>query len=103
MFQQPAVLHKQLKVTSRTSRQFVLGLPPCNMLAAGATLLSFVVALVHFVTELLVFRTMSVKGAAPPMVIAGECSNAVAESVDAASNNPAMSGGKPALKPWNSN
>jgi hypothetical protein len=40
---------------------------------AGATLLSFVVALVHFVTELLVFKTMSIKGAATPMIIAGKC------------------------------
>lgn len=40
-------------------------------LLAGATLLSFVVALAHFLTELLVFKTMSVKGAASPMVVAG--------------------------------
>jgi hypothetical protein len=39
---------------------------------AGATLLSFVVALVHFLTELLVFKTMSIKGAATPMIIAGK-------------------------------
>jgi hypothetical protein len=31
-----------------------------------------VVALLHFVTELLVFKTMSIKGAATPMIIAGE-------------------------------
>eukprot|EP00775_Hariotina_reticulata_P003040 gene3039-3321_t len=40
------------------------------MVPAGATLLSFVVALVHFTTELLIFKTMSIKGAATPMVIA---------------------------------
>lgn len=39
---------------------------------AGATLLSFVVALAHFVMELFVFKTMSIKGAASPMVVAGE-------------------------------
>lgn len=38
----------------------------------GATLLSFVVALVHFITEVLIFKTMSIKGAATPMAIAGE-------------------------------
>lgn len=31
------------------------------------------VALAHFSAELLVFRTMSLKGAASPMVVAGEC------------------------------
>jgi hypothetical protein len=44
---------------------------PTNPAIYGATLLSFVVALVHFVTELLVFKTMSIKGAASPMVVAG--------------------------------
>eukprot|EP00879_Flechtneria_rotunda_P020604 GHRR01021681.1.p1 GENE.GHRR01021681.1~~GHRR01021681.1.p1 ORF type:complete len:168 (+),score=42.60 GHRR01021681.1:158-661(+) len=44
---------------------------PTNSAIYGATLLSFVVALIHFITELLVFRTMSIKGAATPMVIAG--------------------------------
>ncbi|GBG00438.1 hypothetical protein Rsub_13094 [Raphidocelis subcapitata] len=44
---------------------------PTNRAIYGATLLSFVVALVHFATELLVFRTMSIKGAASPMVVAG--------------------------------
>lgn len=34
--------------------------------------MSFVVALVHFITEVLVFKTMSIKGAATPMAIAGE-------------------------------
>jgi hypothetical protein len=42
---------------------------------AGATLLSFVVALVHFITEVLIFKTMSIKGAATPMAIAGELSS----------------------------
>jgi hypothetical protein len=42
------------------------------LFSAGATLLSFVVALLHFVTELLVFKTMSIKGAATPMIIAGK-------------------------------
>jgi hypothetical protein len=45
---------------------------PTNPAIYGATLLSFVVALAHFTTELLVFRTMSLKGAASPMVVAGE-------------------------------
>lgn len=45
------------------------------MVPAGATLLSFVVALVHFTTELLIFKTMSIKGAATPMVIAGDCND----------------------------
>lgn len=44
---------------------------PTNPAIYGATLLSFVVALVHFVTELLVFKTMTLKGAASPMVVAG--------------------------------
>jgi hypothetical protein len=30
-----------------------------------------VVALVHFITEVLIFKTMSIKGAATPMAIAG--------------------------------
>jgi hypothetical protein len=37
---------------------------------AGATLISFVAALAHFVCELLVFKTMSIKGAASPMIVA---------------------------------
>ncbi|KAF8060619.1 rplL [Scenedesmus sp. PABB004] len=44
---------------------------PTNAAIYGATLLSFVVALTHFATELLVFKTMSLRGAAAPMVIAG--------------------------------
>lgn len=44
---------------------------PTNAAIYGATLLSFVVALVHFITEVLVFKTMSIKGAATPMAIAG--------------------------------
>lgn len=39
---------------------------------AGVTLLSFVVALLHFLSELLIFKTMSIKGAASPMIVAGE-------------------------------
>ncbi len=39
---------------------------------AGATLISFLAALVHFSLELLVFKTMSLKSAANPMIIAGE-------------------------------
>ncbi|CAL8462404.1 g1937 [Coccomyxa elongata] len=37
----------------------------------GATLISFLAALVHFSLELLVFKTMSLKSAANPMIIAG--------------------------------
>eukprot|EP00877_Chromochloris_zofingiensis_P006908 jgi/Chrzof1/2470/Cz11g16270.t1 len=37
----------------------------------GVTLLSFVVALLHFLSELLIFKTMSIKGAASPMIVAG--------------------------------
>lgn len=44
---------------------------PTNPAIYGATLLSFVVALVHFLSELLIFKTMSIKGAASPMVVAG--------------------------------
>eukprot|EP00878_Enallax_costatus_P003825 GHUV01004041.1.p1 GENE.GHUV01004041.1~~GHUV01004041.1.p1 ORF type:complete len:159 (+),score=27.27 GHUV01004041.1:183-659(+) len=44
---------------------------PTNSAIYGATLLSFVVALLHFLTELFLFKTMSIKGAAAPMVIAG--------------------------------
>ena len=40
-------------------------------LGAGATLLSFVAALVHFTIEVLVYKTMSLKSAANPLVIAG--------------------------------
>ena len=39
----------------------------------AATLGSFVVALAFFLPELLVFKTVSIKGAASPMVVAGEC------------------------------
>jgi hypothetical protein len=42
--------------------------PPAR--PAGATLISFVAALTHFVFELLVFKTMSIKGAASPMIVA---------------------------------
>lgn len=45
---------------------------PTNPAIYGATLLSFVVALAHFSCELLVFRTISLKGAASPMAVAGE-------------------------------
>ena len=38
---------------------------------AGATLLSFVAALVHFTIEVLVYKTMSLRSAANPLVIAG--------------------------------
>lgn len=38
----------------------------------GATLLSFVVAIVHFTAELLVFKTMDWQFALQPMVVAGE-------------------------------
>ncbi|KAK9845316.1 hypothetical protein WJX81_003364 [Elliptochloris bilobata] len=37
----------------------------------GATLLSFVAALVHFTIEVLVYKTMSLKSAANPLIIAG--------------------------------
>lgn len=37
----------------------------------AATLLSFVAALVHFTVEVLVYKTMSLKSAANPLVIAG--------------------------------
>jgi hypothetical protein len=50
------------------------------LFSAGATLLSFVVALVHFITELLVFKTMSIKGAATPMIIAGKSCSLVTSS-----------------------
>lgn len=41
----------------------------------GATLLSFVVAIVHFTAELLVFKTMDWQFALQPMVVAGEGSS----------------------------
>ncbi|EIE24062.1 hypothetical protein COCSUDRAFT_14819, partial [Coccomyxa subellipsoidea C-169] len=37
----------------------------------GATLFSFLAALVHFTMELLVFKTLSLKSAANPLIIAG--------------------------------
>ena len=37
----------------------------------GATLLSFIAALVHFTVELLVFKTSSVRGVVTPSIIAG--------------------------------
>ena len=43
--------------------------PLCTL--AGATLLSFVAALVHFTVEVLVYKTMSLRSAANPLVIAG--------------------------------
>jgi hypothetical protein len=51
--------------------------PSTTMLCAavvlpGATLLSFLVALAHFTTETLVFKTMTWKGAASPAIVAGE-------------------------------
>lgn len=44
---------------------------PCNPSIYGATLASFAVAFLHFSTELLVFKTLSWKSAANPMVVAG--------------------------------
>jgi hypothetical protein len=41
-------------------------------LLAGATLISFLAALTHFTMELLVFKTMSIKGAASPMIVASK-------------------------------
>jgi hypothetical protein len=38
---------------------------------AGATLLSFVAALVHFTIEVLVYKTMSLRSAANPLIVAG--------------------------------
>jgi hypothetical protein len=66
---EPQHAHRALAAASAPNEQPVAACrPACT---TGATLLSFVVALVHFVTELLVFKTMSIKGAATPMVIAG--------------------------------
>lgn len=48
----------------------ILGSRPPSRRAAGATLVSFVAALTHFVIEMLIFKTMSIKGAASPMIIA---------------------------------
>jgi hypothetical protein len=42
------------------------------LVTAGATLVSFLAALVHFSIELFVFKTMSLKSAANPMIIAGQ-------------------------------
>lgn len=42
-----------------------------SRMCAGATLISFLAALVHFSLELLVFKTMSLKSAANPLIIAG--------------------------------
>ena len=39
--------------------------------ATGATLASFLAAVVHFGTEVLIFKTMSLKSAANPLIIAG--------------------------------
>lgn len=44
---------------------------PCVPAIYGATLLSFLVALAHFLLELLVFQTCGWKTAAQPMVVAG--------------------------------
>ena len=41
-------------------------------LFVGATLLSFLVALLHFITETLIFKTMSWRGALSPLIVAGE-------------------------------
>lgn len=46
--------------------------PPLWPAPAGATLLSFVVAILHFSLELLVFKTMTWQYAVQPMVVAGE-------------------------------
>ena len=42
------------------------------MSAAGATLFSFAVALLHFALELVFFQTMTLLSALQPMVVAGE-------------------------------
>ena len=45
---------------------------PQSSASAGATLGSFVVALSYMLLELLVFKTLDVRGAMSPMCIAGE-------------------------------
>ncbi|KXZ49416.1 hypothetical protein GPECTOR_21g642 [Gonium pectorale] len=42
----------------------------CLRMLAGTTLFSFGVALVFFLSELLVYKTLSIRGAIMPMIIA---------------------------------
>ncbi len=49
----------------------IYGTVPLAVSSAGATLLSFVLAIVHFTLELLVFKTMAWQFALQPMVVAG--------------------------------
>jgi hypothetical protein len=44
---------------------------PCFPAFPGATLGSFLIALLHFVMELALFQTMSIKFALQPMIVAG--------------------------------
>ncbi|GMH41063.1 hypothetical protein BSKO_08973 [Bryopsis sp. KO-2023] len=44
---------------------------PENPAIYGATLVSFVIALLHFGTELLLFKTISLQKALSPMIVAG--------------------------------
>ena len=55
----------------RNEMQWRSPLTPCSA-PAGATLGSFVVALSYMLLELLVFKTLDVRGAMSPMCIAGE-------------------------------
>lgn len=48
---------------------------------AGATLFSFLVALVFFLSELFIFKTLSLKCAASPMVVAGMVVHAMYRAV----------------------
>lgn len=43
----------------------------CQPALAGATLASFVLALLFFLSELLLYKTLSLKSALQPMIVAG--------------------------------
>ncbi|GIL95058.1 hypothetical protein Vretimale_1158 [Volvox reticuliferus] len=43
---------------------------PSNKIVYGTTLFSFVVALTFFLSELLIYRTVTIRGALSPMIIA---------------------------------
>lgn len=47
-----------------------MALTICLLSHAGATLLSFLAALLHFTTELFIYKTMSIKGAMSPFIVA---------------------------------
>ena len=57
--------------TADTLSESALAMDMTSGSMTGATLASFVIAFVHFSTEVLFFKTLSWKSAANPMAVAG--------------------------------